>query len=293
MCSLQSRPDRFVVATVLIMAAAAAGSSSASLGGAAPLRVYRILHLTDIHFTVRPTWRECWAEPKRFLGLFNHTVLGRGSEFSRPVQRQLVGEVFRHQPTHVVVSGDLTSFASDSEYEQAYDALKPILHPPAQPYQLDTSAQQQPAFSSTSRRGHELEHTTTASVASATASPCLPSSDSPADSPDSVVGSSSSFRTVVIAGNHDVYTFGSVRSRLFDRWFGHWRLPTARILSAAPDLHFVAIDACQPNSISSHGHVEQQQVSRIALALHCVHSYSHPPSHALSGVRVDINRETE
>ena len=245
--------------------AAAVAGTSAPLSSATPSRVYRILHLTDIHFTVRPTWRECWAEPKRVLGVLNHALLGRSAHFSRGVQQQLVSEVYRQQPSHLVISGDLTSFATDTEFELAYDTLKPVLRPAARPFQLNSGrTDAEPAFSS----HHDTDNTAATATHCSSPSPLHSSAASPTSSHPSYAIQSqpsqsavSSFRTLLVGGNHDVYTFGSVRARLLDRWFGHWRLPTARVLSVAPDLHFVAIDACQPNTVSSHGHVDSQQVS--------------------------------
>ena len=227
-------------------------------------KLYRIFHATDIHFYVRPTWREVITEPKRLIGLFNMQVLGRQSRFSRQVQHQLVQEVQRHQPSqsravhppaaspppstasaalllctlslscaavcalsaaHVVLTGDLTSFATDAEFRVAHSSLLPILG--------RRWSQQQKAGEEEAEEEAEA-----------------------AESPPPV-----RHQTVVLRGNHDVYTPSAVRRRLFERWFGGWQPPTGALLPLdGSRLQVLAMDPCQPNRISSHGHFDQQQV---------------------------------
>ena len=169
--------------------------------------VYRIFHATDLHFHVRPTLQELLTEPKRLLGCVNLYLLGRRRAFSSgDVQRQLVQAAIRHQPSHVILTGDLTSLATAAEFEAAAACLQPLLPHAA-------------------------------------------------------------FRTLVLPGNHDVYTRSAQRLGLFDRHFGRFSLPYGRLSPLAPGLAAVALDPCRANLLSSRGHYPADQLKQLTAAL--------------------------
>ena len=69
-------------------------------------------------------------------------------------------------------------------------------------------------------------------------------------------------RPIVIAGNHDVYTFESVRKKRFERHFGPWlpgdALPCVRTLDGGTPVLFVPT-VC-PNYITSKGRISDAEV---------------------------------
>ncbi len=84
----------------------------------------RIAHATDIHWIETPPLRR--LPGKRVLGAVN-MALGRGSHFSREVQRSLVQHLIDLQPDVAILTGDLTQTALESEFEAALADLKPLL----------------------------------------------------------------------------------------------------------------------------------------------------------------------
>lgn len=85
----------------------------------------RIAHATDIHWTVpAPLGR---LASKRFLGVMNQVVGGRGKHFERRVQQGLVDHLVGLSPDLVVITGDLTTTALDEEFALAREELAPVL----------------------------------------------------------------------------------------------------------------------------------------------------------------------
>ena len=140
-----------------------------------------------------------------------------------------------------MLTGDLTSFATAAEFELAFRTLQPILG--RRTAWIDPAEKPQ----------HEEER---------------------AVEDDDGSASSVSHCTLVIPGNHDVYTFAAARERLFDRWFGPWRPPTGRVVQLEPHLRALAMDPCQPNHVSSNGHYDPHQVSEPERTLHPPHRRS-------------------
>jgi len=90
-------------------------------------RTLRIVHATDLHFLERPSLSDVLAGPKRIIGLTHLFVLGRASKFSRAVQDQLVDTISELKPDLLLLSGDLTTLALESEFATARRALHPLL----------------------------------------------------------------------------------------------------------------------------------------------------------------------
>ena len=89
----------------------------------------RIAHFTDLHITEAPSniaWRDLLS--KRLLGWLNLSVR-RFDAFrdASEVTRALVRDLQEQQPDHVVSTGDLTGLSLRSEFEQAQEALGPLL----------------------------------------------------------------------------------------------------------------------------------------------------------------------
>lgn len=76
-------------------------------------------------------------------------------------------------------------------------------------------------------------------------------------------------KPLVIAGNHDVYTFESVRKQRFEKHFGPWlpsaTLPCIHQLEGGTPVLFVPT-AC-PNYISSKGHISDEHLREAAALL--------------------------
>lgn len=87
----------------------------------------RVLHATDIHFLETPSVADVIRSPKRIIGCTNLFLLGRAGRFSRHVQTQLSSAIAEHQPDLVVLSGDTTTLALESEFALARRALHPLL----------------------------------------------------------------------------------------------------------------------------------------------------------------------
>ena len=86
----------------------------------------RIAHLTDIHFYHPPKVSEL-THLKRLMGTTNLFVLGRKSKFDITVQRALVQSVCEQEPDLVLITGDFTAQALESEFKLAHEELQPIL----------------------------------------------------------------------------------------------------------------------------------------------------------------------
>jgi 3',5'-cyclic AMP phosphodiesterase CpdA len=89
----------------------------------------RIAHATDIHWMVPPRLRD--ATVRRTVGTANLYLMGRRTQFDVRVQASLVDHLMDLDPDLVVISGDLTSQALDTEFAAARLALQPLLdrHP--------------------------------------------------------------------------------------------------------------------------------------------------------------------
>lgn len=74
---------------------------------------------------------------------------------------------------------------------------------------------------------------------------------------------------VVIAGNHDVYTFEAARRRRFERYLGEWlpadRFPAVRQLGGGTPMLFVPT-VC-PNIITSRGRITPEEVEAVRRSL--------------------------
>src|SRR5262245_58236431 len=92
-------------------------------------RAMRFLHCSDVHVTADYT-----KVPLRELGLRRVPSLaelylrGRARHHARSpeVIRQIVRDVERHQVDHLIVSGDLTGYALEQEFDGARAALEPL-----------------------------------------------------------------------------------------------------------------------------------------------------------------------
>lgn len=86
----------------------------------------RVVHFTDIHFQQDPVFSDLF-HLKRLMGSTNLYLLGRKSKFSLAAQRAAVKQVLHLQPDLVILTGDLTAQALDSEFALAKQELSPIL----------------------------------------------------------------------------------------------------------------------------------------------------------------------
>ena len=84
----------------------------------------RIVHLTDLHVQHMPRIRE--LVPKRVVGTANLVLGGRRHHFSVAAQNAAVQAALEQAPDLVVVTGDLTAQALDSEFEAARTLLRPL-----------------------------------------------------------------------------------------------------------------------------------------------------------------------
>jgi 3',5'-cyclic AMP phosphodiesterase CpdA len=85
----------------------------------------RVVHLTDLHVERVPRVGELFN--KRALGVVNLYVLGRTHHFSEASVRGAVEATIAAEPDLVVCTGDLTSTATEEEFEAARVLLEPIL----------------------------------------------------------------------------------------------------------------------------------------------------------------------
>lgn len=84
----------------------------------------------------------------------------------------------------------------------------------------------------------------------------------------------SGLRVTVIPGNHDVYTFESLRKRRFEEYFGEWlpsdRLPALRTLPGGTSVLYVPT-VCA-NWLSSRGRITDAEIQATSEALAALHS---------------------
>ncbi|MEP6732395.1 MAG: metallophosphoesterase [bacterium] len=86
----------------------------------------RFLHCSDVHITqnyrTAPFFKLGW---RRWLAMFELTIGGRGRGYrdAGRTLRRIVGDVERHQADHLIISGDLTAYATEAEFRDVRDAL--------------------------------------------------------------------------------------------------------------------------------------------------------------------------
>jgi 3',5'-cyclic AMP phosphodiesterase CpdA len=85
----------------------------------------KIAHATDIHWFQQPGISELTY--KRLLGTANLVLRGRKAHFDVAAQTALVDHLCNQQPDLVIISGDLTAQALESEFATAREALEPVL----------------------------------------------------------------------------------------------------------------------------------------------------------------------
>lgn len=94
----------------------------------------RFLHFSDVHVTqdyFRSPFRKLgW---RRSIALLELSFGGRAKKYehAREVIRRIVADRDRHQVDHVILSGDLTAYATNWEFEQAREALGELVGQPA------------------------------------------------------------------------------------------------------------------------------------------------------------------
>ncbi len=77
--------------------------------------VFRIVHISDLHFWHLPGNPLVWRG-KRLLGLAN-LLLRRARKFRLEAAPQLVEEIHKDQPDHLVVSGDISTTSLNLEFQ--------------------------------------------------------------------------------------------------------------------------------------------------------------------------------
>ena len=82
----------------------------------------KLLHLSDLHVSLPLSGKNSL---RQYLGRLNW-ILFRGRHHSADKIKHAVAAVLREQPDAVVISGDLTQLGQDSEFEYAYELLKPL-----------------------------------------------------------------------------------------------------------------------------------------------------------------------
>ena len=88
----------------------------------------RFLHCSDVHITGdyrRPSlWKLGWRRMPALGELF---LKGRYRNFAKAPEtlRQIMRDAERHHAAHVIVSGDLTAYALEEEFDGARAALEP------------------------------------------------------------------------------------------------------------------------------------------------------------------------
>jgi 3',5'-cyclic AMP phosphodiesterase CpdA len=92
------------------------------------LSILTIAHLSDAHLGSMPRPRLRDMTPKRVIGLANWH-LGRKHRYLPDVLDKLVDDVRRHQPDHIVVTGDLCNIGMPQEIAEALAWLE-TLGPP-------------------------------------------------------------------------------------------------------------------------------------------------------------------
>lgn len=88
----------------------------------------RFLHCSDVHITYdyfhQPLWPLGW---RRWIALLELQWGGRSLAYAKAEQtlKTISSEAQRHNVQHLIVSGDLTAYAMEDEFQRAYAALKP------------------------------------------------------------------------------------------------------------------------------------------------------------------------
>lgn len=85
-----------------------------------------VVHITDLHFQCPPKGPEL-LHVKRLMGSTNLYLLGRKTKFNIDVQRAAIKKVIDLDPDLVIITGDITAQALDSEFDLARAELDPIL----------------------------------------------------------------------------------------------------------------------------------------------------------------------
>jgi 3',5'-cyclic AMP phosphodiesterase CpdA len=155
----------------------------------------RFLHCSDIHITqdysAAPFLKLGW---RRWLAMFELTVGGRANSYrdAKRTLRQIVSEMARHQADHLLITGDLTAYATHTEFREARDTLATIA--------------------------------------------------------DNRTGCS------IIPGNHDVFTPNALKTRRFEKYFGHLLdsdLPDYQREGAFPFVHLKGDEAAVVGLLSA------------------------------------------
>ncbi len=91
----------------------------------------RIAHATDVHWYVPAGFSDLARSPKRSIGTLNLVLRGRRHHFDPAVQAGLIEHLCSLDVDGVVITGDLTSTASEAEFALARKALEPVFrrHP--------------------------------------------------------------------------------------------------------------------------------------------------------------------
>lgn len=93
----------------------------------------RFLHCSDIHITqdyVSAPWLKLgW---RRWLAMFELTIGGRARAYRDAPRtfQQIVREVERHDADHLLITGDITAYATRAEFRAARDALGTVADDP-------------------------------------------------------------------------------------------------------------------------------------------------------------------
>lgn len=85
----------------------------------------RVVHLTDLHVQCAPRFADLWG--KRLIGSANLYLFGRQSHFTAAAQAAAVEAACALKPDAVVITGDISAQALDSEFEQARALLEPLI----------------------------------------------------------------------------------------------------------------------------------------------------------------------
>jgi 3',5'-cyclic AMP phosphodiesterase CpdA len=94
----------------------------------------RVLHCSDVHVT-----QDYSASPLRHLGWRRSIAMlelkfgGRAAQYAKADQTlaQILRDAERLQAAHVIISGDLTAYATPAEYARAREVLGPLAEDPA------------------------------------------------------------------------------------------------------------------------------------------------------------------
>ncbi|WP_435006889.1 metallophosphoesterase family protein [Tundrisphaera lichenicola] len=89
----------------------------------------RIIHLSDIHVW-RYSYNPLRLMNKRAVGMAD-LLRGRAGKFRLERLEAVVERAVSLQADHILITGDLTTTALSSEFDEAREALSPLLHDPA------------------------------------------------------------------------------------------------------------------------------------------------------------------